>query len=83
MQLALQEFGTVDDEVFGWISQLIGVPRQDVPAIANYLDMLHPELRARYRVLVCTHTHCAGAGSEIHLRQIEETLGIHPACPKS
>ena len=76
LQLAVEEFGAPQDEVFDWIAGLTGVRKEDVLAIATYLDLLEPESRARYRVLVCTHVHCADAGSETYLNQIEQKLGI-------
>lgn len=76
LQLAVEEFGTVGDDVFGWIAGLTGVPAQEVRAVAQYLDLLKPEPRARYRILVCTHVHCARAGSEEYLRQIGQELGL-------
>ena len=76
LQLAVQEFGALRDEVLDWIAGLTGVGKEEVLAIAKYLDLLQPESRARNRVLVCIHIHCANAGSETYLKQMEDALGI-------
>ena len=76
LQLAAEEFGGAGNEVLAWISELIEVPQHEVLAIAEYLDLIQPPPRARYRILVCTHIHCASAGSADCLDQLEKRFGI-------
>lgn len=74
LQIAAEEFGGLEDETLTWISSLTDVPEDELAAIAKYLDLLKPQPAARHRILVCTHTHCASAGSKDFLEQIESSL---------
>ncbi len=82
LQLAVEEFGSAGNEVLAWVSGLIEVPKDEVFAIAKYLDLIQPQPRARHRIFVCTHIHCTSAGSQDCLEQLERRLGI-PAGEKS
>lgn len=74
LQIAAEEFGGLEDDAFAWISKLTDVPEDELAAIARYLDLLKRQPAARHRILVCTHTHCASAGSKDFLEQIESSL---------
>lgn len=74
--LAQREFGTITDEVEGYLSELMEVPIAHIHGVATFYTMFNKAPVGRYLIQVCHNLSCSLLGAEHIVYHLEELLGI-------
>lgn len=74
--LAQREFGTITDEVEGYLSELMEVPIAHIHGVATFYTMFNKAPVGRYHIQVCHNLSCSLLGAEHIVYHLEELLGV-------
>lgn len=80
---AQNSFDGLSKPVIGWIAQELGLPREDVFAVASFYTMFATEPRPRYVVRVCDCLSCHLADSDGIIDAIRDAARIAPGATVS
>jgi len=76
LHLAQREFGWISDEVIGYISKLMDIPRARVYGVASFYTMFNKKPVGKYLIQVCANISCAMMGAEGLFDYLSQKLGI-------
>ncbi len=74
--LAQREFGTLTQEVEGYLSDLMDVPVSHIHGVASFYTMFNKEPVGKYHIQVCHNLSCSLLGAEHLITYLEDKLGI-------
>ncbi len=74
--LAQREFGTITDEVEGYLSELMEVPIAHIHGVATFYTMFNKTPVGRHHIQVCHNLSCSLLGAEHIVYHLEDLLGI-------
>lgn len=78
LHLANDEFGYLSGDVYGYVSELTGVPKSKVYSVATFYSMYNQKPVGRYHIQVCKNISCMITGSDDLLAHIQTRLKINP-----
>lgn len=77
LHLANDEFGCLSDDVYGYVSELTGVPKSKIYSVATFYSMYNQKPVGKYHVQVCKNISCMITGSDDLLEHIKNRLKIN------
>jgi NADH-quinone oxidoreductase subunit E len=76
LHLAQREFGWISTDVMKYISELLGIPVQEVYDTASFYTMFKLEPTGKYLIQVCSTLSCYLRGSKEIVEHLKQKYGI-------